>query len=132
MGVVEASAAHTLCCRQYLAICPFWLQRKHSPLLIHCCFLLLVYVTLALVCPMSMALGLQLVSAFFHWNFVAPPRLSFPLTLSFRNIYSCWCVRAVFVQSFHVTGWSNFTQFAINLKGRALWNTSRVASLFRS
>src|SRR6266702_2542787 len=86
----------------------------------------------ALVRPMSMAFGLQLLSAFLHWNFVVPPLLSFPLTLSLKNMYSCWWVCAACVQSFHVTGWSNFTQLATNLNGRPLWKTSRVASLFKS
>ncbi len=81
---------------------------------------------------MSMALGFRLLSAFLHWNLVAPPLLSFPLTLSFRNMYSCWCACAALVQSFHVTGWSNLMQLATSLNGRALWNTSRVASLFKS
>src|SRR6266571_2965842 len=89
-------------------------------------------VACALVRPMSMAFGLRLLSTFFHWNFVAPPLRSFPLTLSFRNMYSCWCVCTDLVQSFHVTGWSNLTQLATNLNGRALWKTSRVASLFKS
>src|SRR6266702_5549039 len=79
-----------------------------------------------------MAFGLQLLRAFLHWNLVAPPCLSFPLTLSFRKIYSCWCVCADRVQSFHVTGWSNLTQLATNLNGRALWKMSRVTLLFRS
>src|SRR6266702_2471719 len=47
-------------------------------------------------------------------------------------MYSCWWCLAALVQSFHVTGWSNFTQLATNLYGRALLNTSRVASLLRS
>src|SRR6266702_6520520 len=123
---VEASAALEFRCGQYLAICPFWLQRKQSPLWILCCFSSSVNVTCARVCPMSMVLGLRLLSAFLHWNFVAPPCRSFPLTLSFRIIYSCWCVCADLVQSFHVTGCSNLMQLATSLNGRALLKMSRV------
>src|SRR6266702_3444013 len=113
-------------------MCPFWLHWKQSPLWILCCFSLSINVACALVRPMSMVLGFQLFSAFLHWNLVAPPLWLFPLTLSFRNMYSCWCVCADLVQLIHMTGWSNLTQLATNLNGRALWKTSRVASLSKS
>ncbi len=81
---VDASAALAPWLGQYLAICPFWLQQKQSPLWILCHFSSSVNVAQALVCPMSMAFGLRLLSAFLHCGFVAPPLQSPPLTLSFR------------------------------------------------
>src|SRR6266702_2362351 len=129
-GVFEVVASATLVVLfgQYLVMCPFWLHWKQSLLWILCLLLLSVMVALALIRPMSMAFGLQLLSAFLHCMQVAPPHRSPPLTLSFRKMYSCWWWLAARVQSFQVTGWSNFTQFATSLYGRALWNTSRVAS----
>src|SRR6266581_7033849 len=110
--LVDASATLAVWFGQNLAICPFWLQRKQSPLWTLCRFSSSVNVARALVRPMSMAFGLRLLSAFLHWNLVAPARRSPPLTLSFRKMYSCWWCLAARVQSFQVTGWSNFTQFA--------------------
>src|SRR6266702_6143026 len=129
---VDASAALVCLWGQYRAICPFWLHWKQSPLCTLCRFSSSVKVARALVRPISMAFGFQLLSVFLHWNLVAPPLRSFPLTLSLKKMYSCWCFCADVVQSFHVTGWSNLTQLATSLNGRALWNTSRVASPSRS
>src|SRR6266702_4463718 len=129
---VDASATLVFLWGQFLAMCPLWLHWKQSPLWTRCRFSSSVKVARALVRPMSIAFGLRLLSAFLHCGFVAPPLLSFPLTLSLKNMYSCWCFCADAVQSFHVTGWSNLTQLATSLNGRALWNTSRVASPSRS
>src|SRR6266702_1502727 len=82
----------------------------------------------AIVHPMSMALGLQLLSVFLHCILVAPPWRSPPFTLFLRKMYSCWWALVDLVQSFHMTGWSNLMQFATNLNGRALWKMSNVAS----
>src|SRR6266568_3524333 len=94
---------------------PFLVHWKQSPLWTLCRFSSSVKVARARVRPMSMALGFRLLSAFLHCGFVAPPRRSPPLTLSFRKMYSCWWWLAARVQSFQVTGWSNFTQFATSL-----------------
>src|SRR6266702_956134 len=128
--LLEVVASVTLVCfwGQNLVICPHWLHWKQSPLWILCLLSLSIIVALALVRPMSMALGLLLLSAFLHCIQVAPPCQSPPLTLSLRNIYSCWCVHAAWVQSFHVTGWSNLIQLDTNLYGSPRWNMSRVAS----
>ncbi len=128
---VVASAALVFLWGQNLVICPFWLQWKQSLLWILCCLPSSVMVALALVHPMSMALGLQLLSAFLHCIQVAPPHCSPPFTLSLRNMYPCWWVHAAWVQSFHVIGWSNLIQLDTSLYGSPLWNMSRVASLSR-
>src|SRR6266702_5015432 len=106
MGVLDVVASAALVCfwGQNLAMCPLWLHWKQSPLWIRCRFSSSVNVVHALVHPMSMALGLQLLSMFLHCILVAPPHRLPPLTLSFRQIYSCWWVCAAFVQSFQVTG----------------------------
>ena len=128
---VVALAALVCFWGQNLAMCPHWLHWKQSPLWILCHLSSSIMVALALVCLMSMAFGLRLLSAFLHCMQVAPPHRSPPLTLSLRKMYSCWWVCATWVQLFHVMGWSNLMQFDTNLYGSPCWKTSRVASLLR-
>src|SRR6266702_6095452 len=87
--LLEVAASVTLVCfwGQNLVICPHWLHWKQSPLWILCLLSLSVILALALVHPMSMSLGLWLLSVFLHCIQVGPPRQSPPLTLSLRNIY---------------------------------------------